>query len=227
MPVGKVSVSDGPTMAATSDFTITLTGRGGHGAQPDKTVDPVICAAHITTALQTIVSRNADPLDAAVVSVTQIHAGTAMNIIPQTATLSGTFRTYRTETRDLVKKRIEEIATHTAAALDCEAEVEIDHHTEPVVNHPEVVTRVVRAFQKAGKTADDFAYERTMGAEDVGEFMADIPGMYFFVGSANAERNLNYAHHHPRFDFDEDALPQGVALLSAAIAEYVFKDETS
>lgn len=227
LPVGIVSVADGPTMAATSDFTIELTGRGGHGAQPNKTVDPVICAAHMTTALQTIVSRNADPLDAAVVSVTQIHAGTAMNIIPQTATMTGTFRTYRTDTRAMVQERITELATHTAAAFGCEVTVQIDHHTEPVVNDPDVVTRVLKAFHKVGKTDADFVYERTMGAEDVGEFMMDIPGMYFFVGSANHERNLNFGHHHPRFDFDEDVLPQGVALLSAAIAEYVLKDETS
>jgi amidohydrolase len=225
LPVGMVSVADGPTMAATSDFTIELTGQGGHGAQPNKTVDPVICAAHITTALQTIVSRNADPLDAAVVSVTQIHTGTAMNIIPQTATMTGTFRTYRQQTRDLVQERIRELATHTAAAFGCEVSVQIDHHTEPVVNDPDVVTRVRRAFHKVGKSEADFAYERTMGAEDVGEFMTDIPGMYFFLGSANPERNLNFAHHHPRFDFDEDVLPQGVALLSAAVAEYVLNEE--
>ncbi len=221
MPLGTVGVADGPVMAAASDFKITIRGKGGHGALPNLAVDPVVCAAQMVTAFQTIVARNADPLDTAVVSVTQIHSGTTSNVIPDSAYLNGTFRTFTYEMRDLVEERMREIAQHTAAALGCEIDIDIQHYTEAVSNHPEVAQRARSAFRKLGKQEDDFVMERTMGAEDVGVFMTDVPGFFFFLGSANDERELNYPHHHPRFDFDEDVLPLGVAMLSAAVAEYV------
>ncbi len=221
MPLGIVGVADGPVMAAASDFKITIKGKGGHGAVPNLAVDPVVCAAQMVTAFQTIVSRNADPLETAVVSVTQIHSGTTSNVIPDSAFLNGTFRTFKYEVRDLVEQRMREIAEHTAAALGCTVEIDIQHYTEAVSNHPEVAARVRSAFRKLGKQDSDFIMERTMGAEDVGVFMTDVPGMFFFLGSANDERELNFPHHHPRFDFDEEVLPMGVAMLSAAVAEYV------
>lgn len=221
MPLGIVGVADGPVMAAASDFKITIKGKGGHGALPNLAVDPVVCAAQMVTAFQTIVSRNADPLETAVVSVTQIHTGTTSNVIPDSAFLNGTFRTFKYEVRDLVEQRLREIAQHSAAALGCTVEIDIQHYTEAVSNHPEVAERVREAFRKLGKQDSDFVMERTMGAEDVGVFMTDVPGMFFFLGSANDERELNFPHHHPRFDFDEDVLPMGVAMLSAAVAEYV------
>ena len=224
MPLGMLGVADGPVMAASSDLTIRITGKGGHGALPEMSLDPVVCAAQIVTALQTIVSRNVPALDSAVISVTQIHTGTAHNIIPQTAELNGTFRTFRREIRDLIEERIREIATGIAAAMGCTAEVTIRHFTEAVANHPEVSERVRGAFRRLGHPESNFFYERTMGSEDVGLFMDDIPGMYFFVGSANAERGLNFGHHHPRFDFDEDVLPLAVSLLSAAIGAYVLPE---
>jgi amidohydrolase len=224
-PLGKINMTTGPVMAAASDFTMTIRGKGGHGASPHQAVDPLVCAAQITLAMQTIVSRNADPLDSAVVSVTQFHSGTASNIIPDSAYLNGTFRTFRREVRDLVEKRIREIAEGIATAMACTLDIQIGHYTEAVTNAAEVAAITRRAFEKLGKTEDDFTYERTMGAEDVGEFMTDVPGMYFFVGSANPDRGLDYPHHHPRFDFDEDALPLGVALLSAAVAEYLIQED--
>lgn len=220
-PLGNVSLTQGPVMAAASIFTIKIQGKGGHGAQPQKAIDPVVCASHITTALQTIVARNAKPLDAAVVSVTQIHTGTALNIIPDHAEMSGTFRTYTHEMRDLVDRRIREIATNVATALECTVEIDIQHHTEAVVNHADVTEKTIQAFKALGVSDNQFFEERTMGAEDVGMFMTDVPGTFFFLGSANEPRGLHYAHHHPRFDFDEDVLPMGVALMSAAVAEYV------
>lgn len=224
MPVGKLGIASGPVMAGSSDFIVKLSGHGGHGANPHESIDPVICAAHIVTALQTIVSRNADPIDNAVVSVTRLQAGTANNIIPQTAELSGTFRTFRPEVRDLVATRIGEIARGVAGAMGCEIDVEIRHHTTFVANDPEVTTRLRDLFRSMGHSEEDFIEARTMGAEDVGEFMADIPGTYFFVGSANESLGLNYGHHHPRFDFDEDVLPLGAALLASAVADYLKRE---
>lgn len=223
--VGKLGVASGPVMAGASVFEIDITGVGAHGAMPHQGVDPVVCAAHMTTMFQTIVSRNSDPLEAVVVSVTQIIAGTAKNVIPATAKLTGTFRTYTPETRDKVEKRMRDIAENTARAMDCEVEIEIKHHTDAVHNHPEVTDIVKNAFKKLGANEDNFVYERTTGAEDMGEFMTDVPGFFFFLGSGNEEKGLNYPHHHPRFDFDEDVLPQGVAYMSAAVAEYLIKGE--
>jgi amidohydrolase len=224
LPYGKIGIAEGPVMAAASDFTIRIYGKGGHGAMPDQAVDPVICAAQMTMLFQTIVSRNVNPLDTAVVSVTEIHTGTAKNIIPDMAVMTGTFRMFQRETRTLIESRLRTIAEQTASALNCRVEIEVNHYTDPVTNHPDVVRTMERAFRNIGKSEDHFVVERTMGAEDVCEFMTDIPGTYFFLGCANAARGLDYPHHHPRFDFDEDALPDGVALLSAAVGEYLLKE---
>jgi amidohydrolase len=221
LPLGRLGVAEGPVMAGSSIFKIRITGRGGHGAQPQMTVDPVVCAAQIITALQTIVSRNVDPSDTAVVSVTVVKAGEAHNVIPQSAELTGTMRAFKTEVRDLVTKRMEEIARGIGVAMGCEIEFEMNHLTIPVVNRPEVAEKILPTFAQIVGTENLDSTARTMGGEDMAYLMNDIPGMFFFVGSANAERELNYGHHHPRFDFDEEALPLSVALLSAAVGEYV------
>ncbi len=223
LPVGVVGVGVGAVMASASDFNICIEGKGAHGAFPEDSQDPVICAAQIVTALQTIVSRNVKPSHTAVVSVTQINAGTAFNVIPPSAELIGTFRVYDTTVRDQVEQRIRDISMGVAEAMGCSASVEIHHFTEPVVNHASVTERAKNVFAKV-KPDLQFVDERTMAAEDVGMFMDDIPGLFFFVGSANEARGLNYGHHHPKFDIDENALPLGVALLTSAVADYVIRD---
>lgn len=220
MPLGKIGAAEGPVMSGASKFEIVVTGKGGHGAMPHQTVDPIVCAAHIITALQTIASRNTDPRDAAVITIGSVQAGVALNVIPQTATIGGTFRIFREEVRDIVNQRLTEISEGVATAMGCTADVDITYGIGPVMNHPDVATRIRGVFGKIvgeGNLID----ERTMASEDVGLYMEDNPGMYFFVGSANDERGLNYPHHHPRFDFDEDVLPLGVALMSSAVADYL------
>ncbi len=223
-PLGVLGLASGYVMAGSSELYIKITGKGGHGAAPHLAVDPIVCGAHIVTALQSIVSRNVPPLEQAVVSVTTFHSGTASNIIPSTAELSGTIRTFNPEVRDLVSQRVQEIVQNTATALGCTAEITVEHSTMPVYNHPEVAGRLRKIFAQFIDDSQFDTEERTMGAEDVGLFMQDIPGMFFFVGSANEERDLHYPHHHPRFDFDEEALPLSVALMSAAIADYVLSE---
>lgn len=225
-PVGQVGVVAGPMMAGSTEFHIHIQGKGGHGANPHQTRDPLLCGAHLVTAAQSIVSRNVAPLDSAVVSVTTFQAGTAFNIIPNEAKLSGTIRTFRPEVREFVCQRLEAIAQTTGATFGCEVGVVIKHNTEPVINHADVATRIQRAFGHVVKAEqlDTSPGVMTMAAEDVGVFMGDIPGAFFFVGSANKARDLHYAHHHPRFDFDEDALPLGAGLLATAIAEYVLNE---
>lgn len=220
--VGALNVQAGPVMAGISKFVITIKGEGGHGAMPHETIDPIVCAAQMTLALQTIVARNASPLESAVVSIGTISAGNADNVIPQTATMRGTLRVFTEDMRQLIGERMQTIVEHTALAMGCTAELELSHNALPVDNNPEVVARVKSAWERLGR-ADDFYYERTTASEDVGVLMQDIPGMYFFLGSGNDEKGLNYGHHHPRFDFDEDVLPIGVAVLSAAVAEYIME----
>ncbi len=221
MPVGKLGVGDGPVMAGSSIFTIKIVGKGAHAASPQTGIDPIVCAAHIVTALQSVVSRNVDALDSAVISVTRVQAGTAYNIIPQDAELWGTIRTFKLEVRDQVERRMREIVNGITVGMGCTATLDITHNTLPVNNDPVVSERGRSVLSQFVDEGGLVLTERTMGAEDVGLFMDDIPGMYFFVGAAVPNQTEYFGHHHPRFDFDEDALPLSVALLASTVADYV------
>lgn len=226
LSLGEVSVTEGAAMAGVSDWDITVRGRGGHGAIPETTADPIVAASQIVGALQTIVSRNVSGLDTAVVSCTMFHAGDAHNVIPPEAKLAGTFRTYRKEVTDLVTRRMHEIATGIATALGCEADVNTVELLPPMTNHPSSNKRVREVFSRVN-TPIPITWKdstRTMAAEDMGLFLERVPGTYFFVGSANTARGLDYMHHHPRFDFDEDALPIAAGLLASAVADYVIHE---
>jgi amidohydrolase len=219
-PLGWVHVGEGPVMAGADLFSIKLTGKGGHGAAPDTTIDPIVCAAQIVTAIQSIVARNVEPLKPAVISVTTIHSGTAFNIIPQTAELGGTIRTFDPSVRKLVHTRLEQVVHSTAAAMGCEVELLIKQVTAPVINNEEVAIRVFESAQALfPQTKIENDPYLTMGAEDMGYMQEKADGCYFFIGSANNEKNLNYNHHHPKFDFDERALISGVALMATAAAD--------
>lgn len=218
-PVGWLHVAEGPVMAGADLFSIKITGKGGHGAQPETTADPIVCAAQMVTAIQSIVARNIEPLKPAVISVTTLHSGTAFNIIPQTAELGGTIRTFEPAVRNKVHERLNQVVHNVATAMGCEVEILIKQVTAPVINDNDVAARVLTAAQSV---FPDLPIESnqylTMGAEDMGYMQEKADGCYFFIGSANAERNLNYNHHHPKFDFDESALINGVALMATAAA---------
>jgi amidohydrolase len=221
LPVGTVGVTSGPCMSAADIWQCVISGSGGHGAQPSLTRDPVVAAAQVIVALQTIVSRNVDPLDTAVVTVGSLHSGEAFNVIPPTAELKGTLRTYKKETRELIQRRLREVCEGVAAAMGCQAELEIDPMTLAVSNDPVLADRV--AGVAAGVVGADNVRRdvRTMGSEDVSLLMDDIPGCFFFVGSANSGQGLNYPHHNPRFDIDEAAFPIAASILAQAVASFV------
>jgi len=219
-PVGWLHVGAGPVFAGAELFIIKLTGKGGHGALPETTIDPVVCAAHITTALQTIVSRNIEALKPAVVSVTSIQAGTAFNVIPQTAELWGTIRTFDPDVRKTVIERFNQIVKGTAEAMNCQVEITVKEVTLPVTNDEEVTASVFNSAQKVFPELEIATNSYlTMGAQDMGYMQDKAKGTYFCIGSANDEKNLNYSHHHPKFDFDERALVNGVALMATAAAD--------
>jgi amidohydrolase len=220
-PYGWLGVTPGPAMAASETFSVKLIGSGGHGASPHLTIDPVLAAAHVTTTLQSIVARNVSPLDTAVISVTSIQAGEAFNVIPSTALLKGTIRTYLPHVRQLVLERFRDVVTGVAQALGCQAEIDLQEVTPAVINDPQVSARVQEVARRLFPEAELSTTERTMGSEDMASMMQDIPGCYFFIGSNNSARGLNAPHHHPKFDFDERALPRAAALMAAAACEFL------
>jgi amidohydrolase len=216
-PLGWLGIAGGPMMAGGELFTVKVIGRGGHGAIPDRAVDPVVAAAQIVTALQTIVSRNVSPLDTAVVSVTSIHGGTAFNIIPQGITLEGTIRTFDTGVRQIVLERFEQIIRGTAEALGCQVEINVKQITPVLINDRSISGKVQATARRLLPECNlRTASHLTMGAEDAAFLLEKVNGCFFFVGSANQERHLDYKHHHPKFDFDEEALIRGSALMAAA-----------
>jgi len=216
-PLGWLGVAQGPVMAGADIFSVKITGKGGHGAIPDATVDPVVAAANIVNALQSIVSRNVAPLETAVVSVTMIHGGTAFNVIPQEVVLEGTIRTFDSGVRQKVVERFEQIARGVGEGLGCQIEVDIKRLTPALVNNDSVTAQVQETARRVlSESHLDTAGYITMGAEDMAFMLEKVPGCFFFIGSNDKARHLDYGHHHPKFDFDEEALVRGSALMAAA-----------
>jgi amidohydrolase len=216
-PFGWLGIAPGPVMAASEIFTITVIGEGGHGALPHHTADPIVASAQVINALQTIISRNVAPLDTAVVSVTTVHGGDAHNVIPSQVVMSGTIRTFSSETRANVLQRFHTVVEQTAAAMGCCAHSETAQLTPAVVNHPDITQRVREVARELFPDCSQPDTFQTMGSEDMAFMMQAVPGCYFFIGSADPDRKLDAPHHHPRFDFDERALARGAALMVGAI----------
>lgn len=220
-PVGWLGISTGATMAAADVLAVRVFGKGGHGAMPNEAADPVLASAHVLTALQSVVSRNVPPLQTAVVSITMLRAGEAFNVIPSQVEMQGTVRTFDPSVRELVVRRIHQIAEGTAASLGCRVEVEVKAITPAVINQPMISARVAEIAANLLPNSQIDTHFQTMGSEDMAFMMEKVPGCYFFVGSANDAKGLNASHHHPKFDFDEEALPRAVALMTAAAYDYL------
>ncbi len=215
-PLGLLAAGAGGVMAAADIFTIQVQGKGGHGAQPHLCADAVLMASQVVVALQSVVARNVNPRQMAVVTVGSVHAGTAFNIIADTAEMTGTIRTFDAVTREDIVRRMTAVVEHTARALGGSATLEVKPISPATINDAQAA-EVVRetAIEVLGAeqvTADQF----TMTAEDMSEFLNRVPGCFFFIGSANAEKGLNAPHHNPHFDIDEEAMPMGVAVLVEA-----------
>jgi amidohydrolase len=220
-PLGWIGVTSGPAMAAGEIVKVKITGKGGHGATPHGAVDPVLAAAQVVSALQSIVARNTSPLQTAVVSICTIHGGEAFNVIPPSVELSGTIRTFEPEVRAQTIQRFREVTEGVAAALGCQAEIDIRLLTPAVINTPAVAGRVLDLGKNVLPSDTFDAGARTMGSEDFAYFLQQVPGCFVFVGSANPEKGLTALHHHPRFDIDEEALPRAAGLLAAAAVDFL------
>ncbi len=217
METGNIVMTDGPQMAGSQSYTIKVRGRGAHGATPQLGADPVVASAQIITALQTIVSRNVDPLESGVVTVGSIHGGSAGNIIPDEVLMQGTIRAFTEDVMAQLVKRIDEIATGIANALGVMVEVTFsDDSTPPVVNDAAMASIVREVAGELVGVERVYNGYRTMGAEDAAFFLKAAPGAYVFVGAGNKAKNMTEPHHSPRFQIDEDSMPLAVALLSAS-----------
>jgi amidohydrolase len=213
---GTAVVRSGAMMAASDKLHILVRGRGGHAAHPEQAIDAVQVAAHNVVALQTIVSRNLNPEETGVVTVGSIHAGNAGNVIAETAELQGSIRSFSEESRELLHRRIKEVAAGIASALGASAEATITRGVNATVNAPAPTETVYEvAADVLGADKVDTTY-RTTGGEDFSAVLAAVPGTFFFLGARDEARNLNYPHHNPHFDIDESCLPQGVAILCEA-----------
>lgn len=215
-PFGTAVVRSGAMLAASAGVTITVNGKGGHGAMPHQTVDAVVVAAQIILALQTIIARNLDPDETGVVTIGSVVAGNAGNVIADTATMRGTIRSYSAETKALLRRRVPEIAQGIAATFGATAEVQINEGVDATVN-ADAPTQIVydAAAAVLGTDQIDTTF-RTTGGEDFSAVLARVPGNFFFLGARNEERGITAPHHNPYFDIDERCLPQGVAILCEA-----------
>jgi amidohydrolase len=218
-PLGWIGITDGLMMSASETFQVQITGKGGHGGKPHEAIDPIVAAAGIINTLQSVVSREIPPLDSGVITVSSIHGGEAHNVIPEEVTLSGTIRSFTVETRDLLLKRFHEVVEQTAAAYLCRTKVTIVGISPAVNNDPRIAAVLRRtASELFPQAVIDQGY-RTMASEDMAFMMQDIPGCFCLIGSANSDRGLDAKHHQPEFNFDEQALTQGTALLVSAVYE--------
>jgi len=205
LPVGEFAIRPGPMMAAADEFTIALTGYGGHAARPHMTVDPVLVGAQIVTGLQSIVARNVDPVESAVVTVTKFHAGDAFNVIPQVAHLGGTARTLSPAVRDLVERRMAEVVELTARAHGASAEFHYRRDYPVLVNHEAqtgFAADVAETVAGEGRVAR--AAPPIMGGEDFSFMLNERPGAFIFVGNGDTS-----PVHHPDYDFNDEAIPVG------------------
>ncbi|WP_088242621.1 M20 metallopeptidase family protein [Calothrix rhizosoleniae] len=221
MPLGTVGVRAGALMAAVELFRCQIFGKGGHGAIPHQTIDSVVVAAQIVNALQTIVARNVNPIDSAVVTVGELHAGTAKNVIADTANMSGTVRYFNPEFAGFFHQRLEQIIAGVCQSHGANYDLEYWSLYPPVINDPGMAELVHSVAEKVVETPMGVVPEcQTMGGEDMSFFLQEVPGCYFFLGSANPEKNLAYPHHHPRFDFDETVLPMGVEMFVRCVEKF-------
>jgi amidohydrolase len=212
---GKFAVSPGPVMASSNEFKITIRGKGGHAALPHNSLDPLPVACAMVQAFQTIVSRNVKPVDAAVISVTMIHAGEATNVIPDSCELQGTVRTFTTEVLDLIEARMRETAENTCKAYGMACEFEFERNYPPTINHTQEAEFARGVMHEIVGAENTLAQEPTMGAEDFAYMLQAKPGCYAFIANGDgAHREMGHGGgpcmlHNPSYDFNDDLIPLG------------------
>ncbi len=216
MPFGRIGLIAGPAMAAPDTFQCHILGKGGHAAAPHETVDPIAVGAQVVTALQHIVSRAVDPLDNVVLSVTQFVAGTTFNVIPSSAYIAGTVRTFDEALRKRVPELMERVIKGVAEANGATYDLTFERGYRPVVNDPALTARLTDVVTRTFGDGVLEPMRPSMGGEDFSAYQQKAPGVFAFVGAGNVAAGIAYPHHHPRFQIDERSLNVGLRYLAAA-----------
>jgi amidohydrolase len=223
LAVGKFAIRPGPMMAGGAFFDIAIIGRGAHGARPESGVDPVVVAAHITTALQTVVARNVRPVDTAVLSVTQIHAGDAYNVIPERAVIRGTVRAFSTETMEMIRATMERIAVGVAHGLGATASLDFRYPFLPLVNDAAETEFVAdTAAELVGDENVNRSGGLSMASEDFSFMLARCPGAYIQIGNGAGEGGCEV--HNPGYDFNDAILPLGASLFARLVEKRLARE---
>ncbi|MCH8909626.1 MAG: amidohydrolase [Chloroflexi bacterium] len=225
IPTGIIGVNRATVFASADQFRLVVTGKGGHGAMPHMTIDPVIAMAEIITTAQTVVSREIPPNDMGVLTFGQIHGGTASNVIADNVTVEGTVRAYTPETRTRIMESLERIASNVAAAMRATTSFERIHGTPPVINDPEVASWVTRQASLVVGEGNAREWEPISVGDDMAEFNNRVPGTYFLLGAAHddetvAARSIE-GHHNARFDWNEDCLPIGTEVFVRSAIDFL------
>jgi amidohydrolase len=219
LPSGIIGIRDGPFLAGAGIFNGKIIGKGGHGASPHETVDPIPIVAETVLAFQTIVSRNIAPIETGVVSVTSVQGGTAFNVIPGEIEFKGTFRFFKSEIGELIQRRMKEILEGITKAHGAKYELGIEELTPPTVNSPGMADFARKVAEKYGLEYTEV--RPTMGAEDFSFYLQKVPGAFLVLGIRNEEKGIVYPHHHPKFDVDEEVLYLGTAMEVALAFEFL------
>ena len=233
MAAGTFGLVKGPIMASSNSFEIVLEGKGAHGAMPHLGVDPVMAAVQLAQSLQLVITRDRNPLDPAVLSITQIHSGSADNVIPNEATLRGTVRTFTNETLDLIEQRMREVTEHTAKALNCQTSFTFERRYPPTINHAAETEFCAGVMQRiVGPEAVDTAVTPSMGAEDFAFMLQERPGCYVWIGNGQGQhRSAGHGSgpcmlHNGSYDFNDDLIPLGATYWVELAREWLASSET-
>ncbi|WP_420336942.1 M20 aminoacylase family protein [Roseibium sp.] len=223
LPLGSFAFREGEMMAAADECRITIIGKGGHGAEPHLAADPIVCGASIIMALQTIISRNTQASQPAVITVGTFHGGNASNVIPERAEMSLTVRALDADTRDNLEKRVRTVAEGQAASYGMQVEIDYERFYPPLIN-PKAETDYVRSFAQRFSGMDKVhdMQHPIMGSEDFSYFLEERPGCYFLLGTARTENDPPL--HHPKYDFNDDALPIGAAFWTELVEDFLARD---
>lgn len=227
MPVGKIGYRIGPIMAATDRFTITIQGKGGHGASPHETVDSITLGASLVQQLQQIVSRRINPLQPAVLTVATFHAGNAFNVIADSATITGTVRTFHPDVQEQIIHEMERITKAICDSGQATYSFKYEKGYPAVVNHEKETIHLIESAKKILKEEQIQEMEPIMGGEDFAYYLQKVPGTFFFTGAGNDEVGASYPHHHPKFDIDERAMLIAGKILLTATLDYLKKTSES
>jgi amidohydrolase len=221
LAMGKVGIHEKEGLAATDRVVITLKGKGGHGAYPHLSRDPILAAGHLITQIHSIVSRSIGPLDSAVITIGKVSGGTAFNIIPDEVELLGTVRSLTAAVREDLKRRLEEVARGVARSFDLDCKVDFQYGYPSLVNNPEMSHLVASACGRGIGEANVEFLKPSMGGEDFAYYLQKVPGSFFRLGCRNEAKGIVHPFHSSRFEMDEDALPFGVEMFARIIDEYL------